>query len=192
MKASDSDRSAAPAPAATAETATAHATGALAPAPTSAGLLMALQGSAGNAAVSRLIERGMPGRALQRGVYAEAGAKAVAVPPYAKAHATWVKARDKPGGWLDMNVVPTVLPSGAPGYMYEKYKGKWYVGHMIFGNLAQPDGNRLPVSDFYREYDVHEWPQPQRPNRGTERIVVGRSRRTWYTNNHYHDFTEFR
>jgi hypothetical protein len=173
------------------ETETGQAAAVSQTAPDLVGQLMALQRSAGNAAVSRLVtQRPAPARALQRGVYAEAGAKAVAVPAYAKAHAAWVKARDKPGGWLDMNVVPIALPSGAPGYKYEKFKGTWYVGHMVFGNNPQPDGNRLPVSDFYREYDVHEWMPPA--SRGTERIVVGRSRRTWYTNNHYADLTELR
>jgi hypothetical protein len=159
-------------------------------APDLAGRLIALQRSVGNAAVSQLVtRRPAPVRAIQRGVYAESGTKAVTVPQYAKSHAIWVKARDAPGGTLDNMVVPIVLPSGHQGFKYEKYKGKWYVGHMVFGNNPQPDGNRLPAGDTYREYDVHEWRPPA--SRGTERIVVGASHRTWYTNNHYADFTEF-
>jgi ribonuclease len=190
MKAADADRTAiAQSPGEAREAPTGEA---LSVTHDSVGLLIALQRSVGNAAVSQLVTQRptpAPRRGIQRGVYAEAGTKAVTVPQYAKAHAIWVKARDKPGGRLDNVVVPIVLPSGQQGFKYEKHKGRWYVGHMVFNNGAQPDGNRLPLTDTYREYDVHEW-RPPTP-RGKERIVVGASRRTWYTDNHYVDFTEF-
>jgi hypothetical protein len=195
MKAADSERTAVDqSPVAVREPSTGHSTGALSVPQGSAGLLLALQRSAGNAAVSGLVARRAATRlrAIQRGVYVESGTRAVAVPRGAKAHAAWVMARDQPGGKLDRIVVPVVLNAGTPYqrtiYKFEKFKDTWYVGHMFFDNNNQPDRSRLPLADTYREYDIKE----QQANRGTERIVIGQtSRRKWYTNNHYVDFTEF-
>jgi hypothetical protein len=197
MRTNDSDRSAVtPPPGKARETGSGYATSDRLAAPGSARHLIELQRSVGNAAVSQLVARHTRTypRAIQRGVYAEAGAKAVAVPHEAKTHAIWVTARDQPGGKLDSMIVPFVINAGTPAQRtinkFEKYKGRWFVGHMVFANKAQPDHSRLPLSDTYREYDVHEYRPPAA--RDAERVVIGRtSRRKWYTDNHYADFTEF-
>lgn len=197
MRANDSDRSAVePTPGKARETGGGYATTARSTAPDLARHVVELQRSVGNAAVSQLIARRnrADARAIQRGVYVESGAKAAGVPADAKAHAIWVTARDQPGGKLDRMIVPFVINAGTPAQRtinrFEKYKGSWYVGHMVFANKAQPDHSRLPLADTYREYDVHEYRPPAA--RDAERVVIGKtSRRKWYTDNHYADFTEF-
>lgn len=46
----------------------------------------------------------------------------------------------------------------------------------------------MPDGVNYKEYDVNPFVKGQ--SRGTERIVIGDDGSVWYTNDHYHTFTE--
>ena len=63
-----------------------------------------------------------------------------------------------------------------------------YKGGRVFNNQPVNGGQKLPDNVTYREYDVNPFVNGQ--GRGTERIVIGSDGSAWYTNDHYHTFTQ--
>lgn len=59
---------------------------------------------------------------------------------------------------------------------------KGYKGGRTFKNKE----NRLPNNTTYREYDVN--PYKRGVNRGTQRLVIGKNGKAYYTKNHYKSF----
>lgn len=126
---------------------------------------------------------------VQRAVYVEGGAGAVAVTGQARGVAGWVTTKQNilPGG---KNHIPDVQGRGLVGYK----KGKdEYVGGMAFNNNAMPDNNKLPymAGQTYKEWDVNAAVPKQ--NRGQERVVTtDGGGPTYYTNDHYKNFTKLK
>jgi len=65
-----------------------------------------------------------------------------------------------------------------------------YKGGRTFNNQPVNGGQKLPGGVTYREYDVNPFVQGQ--NRGAERVVIGSDGSAWYTNDHYHTFTQMK
>ncbi|HTO94933.1 MAG TPA: ribonuclease domain-containing protein, partial [Bacteroidota bacterium] len=83
------------------------------------------------------------------------------------------------------------ISKDVPGYARDVYASvlrngrapQCYVGGRVWQNRE----HRLPRGESYREFDVH--PKVRGVNRGPERIIVDmRTRRGWYTADHYRTF----
>ena len=73
-----------------------------------------------------------------------------------------------------IDVLQTVRKTGQPP--------KGYVGGRVFQNRE----GRLPADGDYREFDV----DPHQGNRNAERIIVEwKTKKAWYTADHYQTFT---
>jgi ribonuclease T1 len=74
-----------------------------------------------------------------------------------------------------IDVLKTVRTTGQPPY--------GYVGGRTFENRE----NRLPADGDYREFDV----DPHNGQRNAERLIVEwKTKKAWYTGDHYQTFTE--
>lgn len=63
-----------------------------------------------------------------------------------------------------------------------------YKGGRTYRNEPENGEQKLPDGVKYREYDVN--PYSKGTDRGAERIVIGDDGSVWYTNDHYHTFTQ--
>lgn len=121
--------------------------------------------------------------ALQRQVYLGGGG--VTVTSAAKAAARRARLpRNHVNGSKHVPQIPTM-----PHLMGYTFGGSHYVGGMIFNNNAMPDGNKLPYrkGQTYQEWDVHPFVAGQ--NRGPERVITGSDGTSYYTSDHYANFT---
>jgi guanyl-specific ribonuclease Sa len=155
-----------------------------------AGLLQ-LQRSVGNRAVVELIGRGrqavIPPNSLtvQRAVRPVGDAGAAPVPAQAAAIAAHVltEAAVRPGGAQHL---ANIQGRGFPGFLY---LGIAYAGGRVFNNRPMPDRTTLPPAQTYQEWDITPCRLGQA--RDTLRVVTSNTGNTYYSADHYDNFTQF-
>lgn len=147
--------------------------------------VLALQRTAGNQAVQRLLRPQAP--AIQRFVAKAGGKGSVAIPGEAKTVARYVMSKPsvQPGG---SNHIANIQNRGFPGFIMFKNE---YAGGRVFNNNAQPDHSKLPYigGQTYQEWDTQPCVAGQ--GRGADRVVTSSDGKAYYSNDHYANFTEF-